>query len=106
MPIIKLEKIWMSPYPHLLCALPYPGHPKGCPNLGKKCGCPPYASMIFDHIQLPYYAIVNEFNLESHVDSLRIRHPTWSERQLECCLYWQPKARKQLNKLIKDFLHE
>ena len=30
-------------------------------------------------------------------------HPDWSQRQVECCLYWQPKARKQLRAEINIF---
>jgi hypothetical protein len=26
-----------------LCRLPYPNHPKGCPNYGKRALCPPKA---------------------------------------------------------------
>ena len=34
------------------------------------------------------------------------KHQNWSLRQAECCLYWQPKARKQLREKIKDFLRQ
>jgi len=34
---------------------------------------------------------------------MRNRHPEWSERQIECCLYWQGTARKQLREKIKIF---
>jgi hypothetical protein len=30
--------------------------------------------------------------------------PKWTDRQLKCCLYWQPKARKALKNEIEAFL--
>jgi hypothetical protein len=35
---------------------------------------------------------------------MKAKHPTWSQRQLECCLYWQGKARKQLRLRVEAFL--
>jgi len=81
-----------------LCVRPYPLHPRGCPNVGKCERCPPIAPL-FDvafNLEQPVYAIVNEFNLGEHVARMKSRNPTWSDRQLRCVLYWQPKARKQL----------
>ncbi len=44
-----------------LCQRPYPGHKKGCPNYGKKMGCPPHASRFENLIDLNHsiYAIFN-----------------------------------------------
>lgn len=91
-----------------LCIKPYPNHPKGCPNFGKKEGCPPKAKKfedVFDTTK-PIYAIVNVFDLKSHADKMKEKHPNWSERQIYCCLYWQKTARKQLLEGIKEFLKE
>ncbi len=95
----------LNPEVRSLCAKPYPGHNKGCPNFGKKPGCPPQASLgneIIDFIK-PIYAIWNVFDLAKHVNKMREAHPNWSWRQLVCCLYWQPKARKQLRVEIIKF---
>jgi hypothetical protein len=64
--------------------------------------------MLGDRIDLnqPTFAIINEFDLGSHVARMAEGHPTWSQRQLECCLYWQPKARAQLKMLCQGFLRE
>lgn len=89
-----------------LCIKPYPGHKEGCPNFGKKKGCPPEAKM-FDTVydmSKPVFAIINKFDFAGHVNRMKELHPEWSERQLECCLYWQPRARKQLLENIKHFL--
>ena len=91
-----------------LCYRPYPNHNKGCPNYGKKKGCPPQAQLfetIYD-MSKPIYAIVNQYDFKSHVDKMKATHPNWSYRQLTCCLYWQGTARKQLMAGIKNFLKE
>ena len=89
-----------------LCVKPYPLHPKGCPNYGKKEGCPPAAPMIGDIIDLAedVYFIWNRFDFGGHVERMRGKHPEWSERQLACCLYWQPTARKALRGEVFDFM--
>jgi predicted metal-binding protein len=91
-----------------LCVKEYPNHPKGCPNFGKKKGCPPSAEL-FDEVydlSKPVFAIINKFDFKSHTDKMRKLHPEWSNRQVECCLYWQPSARKELLKHIKHFKEE
>jgi hypothetical protein len=52
------------------------------------------------------FAIVNHFDFRAHVERMHDAHPRWSQRQLECCLYWQSRARKQLSGMVKDFLRE
>lgn len=37
---------------------------------------------------------------------MREKHPQWSKRQIECCLYWQPKAKKELKGQVKMFLSD
>jgi len=88
-----------------LCKWPYYNHPKGCPNYGKKKGCPPTSRLITDLLDLnkPVFAIWNCFDFAGHCKQMRQKHPDWSKRQIECCLYWQPKARKQLHFEIKKF---
>jgi hypothetical protein len=90
------------------CRLPYPGHPRGCPNLGKRAICPPKAPM-FDKIidtSKPIYCIYYKFDLKSHVEKMRARHPDWSDRKIRCCLYWQGTARKQLKLKCDYFLQD
>lgn len=81
-----------------LCLKPYPGHPKGCQNYGAKEGCPPAARPIFDLLDpaRPIWAVWNKYDLAGHVDRMKAKHPNWSWRQLVCCRYWQPTARKNL----------
>lgn len=91
--------------PCSMCIRGYPNHKRGCPNYNKKKDCPPNAQL-FDsvfNISKPIYAIYNVFNFKRHVERMRDKHPDWSKRQLECCLYWQPTARKELKKKIGLF---
>jgi len=88
-----------------MCRLSYPNHPRGCPNFDHKRGCPPAVplfSEVFD-LSKPVYAIVNSFNLAEHVSRMKAAHPHWTDRQLACCLYWQPTARNQLKAEIARF---
>lgn len=85
-----------------LCARPYEGHPKGCPNFGKVDRCPPKAPLfyqVFDE-DGPFYAVYSSFAIGDHVRSMRVRHPNWSLRQCTCVLYWQGTARSRLRKEI------
>jgi hypothetical protein len=89
-----------------LCFRPYPLHPKGCPNANKCDRCPPKAPLfenVFD-LGSPVFAVVNEFDIGSHVERMRAAHPDWTDRQLYCVLYWQPKARKALAAKVKESL--
>jgi len=89
-----------------LCLQPYPLHPNGCPNVGHCDRCPPTAPLYDEYFDLSYptYAVINEFDFKSHVEKMKLKHPTWSERQLKCVLYWQGSARKQLNKEVEKWL--
>lgn len=73
------------------CKIPYPGHPKGCPNYDMRDSCPPRAYKIEDFIELslPMYLVLERFNLLSHTRRMKYLHPNWSERQIKCVLYWQ-----------------
>lgn len=102
--IIEVKPVIIRPV-YRLCVRPYPNHKKGCPNYGRKKGCPPGVPMFdsFYDLSKPIYAIYNAFDFKGHVDHVRERHPDWSERQLKCCLYWQGSARKRLNERIEIF---
>jgi predicted metal-binding protein len=91
-----------------LCRSTYPGHPKGCPKFGKSDTCPPkvgFFEKTFD-LTKPVYVIWTTFDLGAHVSKLKLAHPNWSDRQLKCCLYWQPGARKNLKNEILNFKNQ
>jgi predicted metal-binding protein len=104
MPIKEVQLIFDEAIRNL-CFKPYPNHKKGCSNYGKKETCPPKVPLIQNVIDLskPVYAIWTIFAFDLHVMAMKFLHPNWSQRQLECCLYWQGTARKKLKEEIFNF---
>lgn len=101
-PLVRISPV-LDPSVRGLCCRPYPLHPKGCPNFGKRASCPPKAPLfnqVYDMAQ-PVYAVVNEYDMADHVERMQRNHPDWSDRQLRCVLYWQGRARKSLAGLIR-----
>jgi len=98
--VIKLKEsdIVLTPETREWCKLPYPNHPDGCPNYGKKADCPPNAPWFTDVVKPPYTLVGVRFNLQNHIRKMRKKHPNWTHRQLKCLLYWQNKVRSQLRK--------
>jgi predicted metal-binding protein len=94
--IYNIHTINIDPMFQKLCRQSYPGHTKGCPNYGKKKGCPPQQKLFFDIFDQDFYLIYTEFDLATHVKKMRKKHSDWTDRQLYCCLYWQGTARKNL----------
>lgn len=88
-----------------LCVRPYHGHARGCPNVGRE-GCPPGAPHIRCVLDLrrPVWAVWTRFDLSSHVEKMRARHPFWTDRQLQNCLYWQGAARAKLKREVARVL--
>lgn len=82
--------------PQKFCCLPYQGHPKGCPNYGKKKGCPPNSHKVDEILDFKkdIFLIYTEFKIGEYAEKIRKIHPNWSNRQIYCCLYWQRRARK------------
>lgn len=80
------------------CKLPYPLHPKGCPNYRHKYGCPPKTPLVEDVIDLEKscWLVVVEFDLGSHIERMLSLHPDWSNRQARCVLYWQGTVNREL----------
>ena len=89
-----------------LCKKAYPGHKKGCPNFNKRQDCPPKVPLLHKVLDLnhPVFAIWNVYDFKNHTSKMKTKHPEWSKRQVECCLYWQGSARKQLKFKIQSFL--
>jgi len=88
------------------CTIPYHNHPKGCPNFGKRDECPPNAPMVedvFDFNEKMYF-VIEEFDLKSHVEKMKAKHPHWSLRQCKNLLYWQGGVRKRLKEKTENFI--
>lgn len=104
--IIKLEKLFFIDDPGALCRLPYPGHPRGCPNWNKSPNCPPHAPKLQDKYDLDRqsYFVVRPFNIGVHKERMKSLHPEWSDAQCACCLYWQKGIKKELQTFVKLFV--
>jgi hypothetical protein len=48
---------------------------------------------VFD-ISKPVYLVYYKYDIKSHMEKMKKRHPHWSERQLRNVLYWQGTAKK------------
>ncbi len=89
----------LNPKAREWCRLPYPDHPKGCPNYGKHLACPPYAPRVDEAFDLvrPLWMVVEPFHLAVHISRMLVLHPGWSNRQARCVLYWQAGMNKRLS---------
>jgi len=87
-----------------LCRRPYFGHPKGCPNYGKKKGCPPAEKLLPEILNLsqPVMAVWVDFNFILHKEMMQKKHPSWSQKQITCCLYWQGHVNAELKRLVSN----
>ena len=76
------------------CKLPYPNHPKGCPNYPQCISKYPD----FEKLRSGYtwFAVIEEFNLKAHAERMKEKHPDWSAQQCRCLLYWQNGVRRKL----------
>ncbi len=108
--IIKInpKEIPIIKNPDKLCCNPYPNHSRGCPNYNKKAGCPPNVFPLNKTLNLDkdVYLIYTDFNIGKHAERMKKMHPDWSERQIYCCLYWQPKARKSHMEEVEKYKKE
>ena len=63
-----------------LCKLPFYNHAKGCPNFGKKDGCPPGLPLIdevFD-FDSDMYVIYTTFQVGEFAERMKSGDPEWS----------------------------
>jgi predicted metal-binding protein len=106
--IIELKKLFLVDDPGRLCILPYPDHPKGCPNFGRSESCPPHTLKLGDKYDLtkPNYFIVKPFDLAAQKTRMKNLHPEWSEKQCACCLFWQNGVRSKLKSECQRFVNE
>ena len=93
-----------------LCRKPYHAHPEGCPNFGKKKGCPPRQPLIDEVFDLgrELYVIYTIFPVGKFAERMRLAHPRWAEqpRQLYNPLRWQKRARNEHSREVERFLAE
>jgi hypothetical protein len=109
MPILKIpvEKLYISSKIQDLCLRKGKSFPNGCPNYGKKLGCPPQPLLdkIFD-LAKPSYLIYTEFNVRNFAEKMQSKHPNWTEKQCYNPRYWQQTAREQHTLELDRFLEQ
>lgn len=105
-PITRMDLEISNKYQHM-CLQKNNSFRNGCPNYGKKPGCPPRNLFNEDYdLTKPIYLISTDFDLTDHVQRIKIAHPIWTEKAIYNPRYWQAKARKLHEKDIADFLSE
>ncbi len=100
------DKLYFTNKINQWCKLPYPRHPKGCPNYDKNDRCPPRAKpldKIFD-LKMDHYFIIYKYNLKEHMENMKKNNPKLTHNQQKCVLYWQGKVRKEMKLVFKLLL--
>jgi len=82
------------------CTKYYKGHPKGCPNYPKCIKSKPHFNTFQGYF---WFAVVEPFDLKTHAENMKEKHPKWSERQCRNLLYWQNGVRSSLKKKAERF---
>lgn len=85
-----------------LCTKPYVDHPFGCPNFGKKIGCPPDTIDFFENFEDKVGVVAVGFKLAQWTEIRRQEQPKWTDRALQNLRHWQPHVRSNLKKFISE----
>jgi hypothetical protein len=88
------------------CALPYPDHPKGCPNFGKSADCPPLAPYFLDIYKPEVYIAFMRFDFGEFLQRKRQIHPGWTERALRNPWHFQGHLDSRLKNFISSELEK
>jgi predicted metal-binding protein len=93
---LKTEDITFNRKIQDFCKLKYTQHSEGCLNYSKNTGIPPGIPLIDEILDLskPVYLIYTEFYIREHARKMKKMPLEWTDRQIYCLFYWQPKARK------------
>lgn len=101
------EKIVIDYSVRELCYRPYQNHPKGCPNFGKRPTCPPRCLKLENAFDVPkgFWVVWVDFDFAIYRRNMKRKHPNWSQRQIDCCLYWQGGVKKKLKEAVVDLMY-
>ncbi len=82
-----------------LCVQPYYNHKRGCPNFGKKEGCPPNLRHISEEYDMDsIHILLLEFPFGEYFAQRKEVHPDWTNRALINPRHWQNHLRACLNR--------
>lgn len=88
------------------CTLPYPRHPNGCPNFGKRESCPPLAPYFLDLFKPEVYVAFMRFNFEEFLERKRQLHPDWTTKALRNPRHFQGHLDSKLKGFVISKLNE
>ncbi len=88
------------------CGRPYVGHPKGCPNFGRKPQCPPIVGLFEKMYQKKVRVVAVGMDFEEYLKQRKNKFPKLSDRGLRNPLYWQGHLRAELKKLVRENVEE
>ena len=96
-------KLPYDPLIRALCATPYYGHSKGCPNRGYKEGCPPLPLIdnIYD-LEKEFYVIYTSFSVGDFAQRMKERFPDWKSSSYPD----HPKKTQAFTSKIRTMLRE
>lgn len=103
--LIRLDKVYFDKraMDGTWCTLPYPNHPKGCPNF-PDCTKDEIPFNAYNYYE--WFAVVEVFNLKDHAERMKEKHTHWTERQCRNLLYWQGGVRKRLREKSQKYAKE
>lgn len=110
-PLVKVEirridrsTIIMNPVVRQWCCLPYPHHPKGCPNYGGNPLCPPKAPYRPDILRKydEFHIATIQFDICKYVELRKQSRPDDSDAQLRNLWHWQHAVKRRLRDAIKS----
>ena len=88
------------------CTMPYPRHPNGCPNFGKRPDCPPNIPYFLDIYNPSVYIASLDFDFEPYLGTKRQIHPDWSDPALRNSRHWQNHLRAELRRHVDMALNK
>lgn len=104
--VVFPHDIIFTPKTKLWCQLPYPNHPHGCPNYNKSPLCPPNSPEFTMDSLYGYKKLILlwvEFNFNQYKQEMGKKHPSFSQKQVECCLYYQNTLKNMLKLEITKY---
>jgi predicted metal-binding protein len=104
---INIQDLEISREYQCMCLKKSNSFRNGCPNYGKREGCPP-RNLFHEEYNLnePIYLIATDFDLTQQTNKIRRAHPDWTEKAIYNPRYWQNTARKTHLSEISNFLKE
>jgi hypothetical protein len=83
--IIEINKNFLEISKTYQCSCLIRSHsfPRGCPNYGRKNGCPPRNLFDQDYdLKNPLYLISTDFDMTEQSSKIRLMHPNWTEKAI------------------------